>query len=151
MYSSCAQSTPSTSTLTRLFFFTRCWNAASLAATQQRMQTLEKTIASLEAQLATAMPWLEPWRWPERSHLTNLLWDAKAELMRRRNEVPDNQAGSRAGPDGLLVAQQGTIALKRRRHAPFGWLQVELPIEREVYETVGTFSISPSLTDALDS
>ena len=85
----------------------------------------------------------------EQSESHTAMMELKRELYRRSSEMP--ATGDAQDDDDLLVkhgplkiSSRGTVCIERWRTAgPFGWLNVDLPIPRRVYETVGTFSMRP--------
>ena len=108
--------------------------------------SLEERIASLQQEAANGPDLLRRLRkFRERQQAVEKLWGRRASLRRRRAELP--AAPTRVRPDGpsrLAVGESGDVCIKRWRTAPFGWLKVEAPIPRLVYEKVGTFTMRPA-------
>ena len=105
----------------------------------------------------------------EKRQLRNDLWACKVALSSLRSKLPGGEIdrelstsmttarrpespmpplggcngalGTVRGDGDLAIMLQGTVAIKRRRRASFGWLKVPLPVPRLVYETIGTFSM----------
>jgi hypothetical protein len=132
-----------------------CILSESLDLARHALQILEQKVTSLEestrALKAEATRSDRIWRqlqiFAEERMLADRILNAKIELSRRRSELPaDQHDGVVSGGVGccsLALARKGTICIRRRRPAPFGFLKVGVPIPRDVYEQVGTFTMRP--------
>ena len=132
----------------RLFFFMDAWEPDLLDRATAKFQALEQKVTALQTRAdrlradATTSPahlFRSGYEW---STMGEELLNSRLELKRCRDEMPEEQ-GTEAGHSLLTVARQGVVSIRRKRPAQFGFLPVELPIPRVVYEPIGTFSMRP--------
>ena len=94
---------------------------------------------------ATTDAWLRMRSFHDQQDIREYRFIAELERKRRRSELPPTELQNPVpGPCGTAVARRGLICVKRQwQTAPFGFLKLELPIPRTMYEMVGTFELRP--------
>lgn len=135
----------------RLFFFSNCWDRELLDDSTAQLQQIDEQIEALEARsteverAATTDAWLRMRSFHDQQDIREYRFIAELERKRRRSELPPTELQNPVpGPCGTAVARRGLICVKRQwQTAPFGFLKLELPIPRTMYEMVGTFELRP--------
>ena len=134
----------------RLFFFSNCWEREMMDESTAKLRQIEEQIEDLEARsaeverAATTDAWRRMRSFHDQEEIRELRFIAELERKFRRAELPKEPQDPVAGPCGTAVARRGLICVKREwRSSPFGFLKVELPIPRTMYESVGTFELRP--------